>query len=159
MNADNRPEHVYTLLIAATPQRIWQALTSKEFTRQYFYCTDVEADWEKGSRVSWCMPDGRLAVDGEVLEARPPRHLAITWHVHYDEDMEREAPSRVRFDIESLDSETDAPVCRLSVTHDRFAPDSKVLPSIRQGWGQILCSLKTLLETGQPLPILGATGQ
>jgi uncharacterized protein YndB with AHSA1/START domain len=155
MNPDNRPEHIYTLVIAATPERIWQALTSKEFTRQYFYCTDVESDWQPGSRVAWSMPDGQLAVDGEVLAASPPTHLAVTWQVHYDEDMEREAPSRVQFDIESMESDSDAPVCRLTVTHDRFAPDSKVFPSISQGWGQILCSLKTLLETGQALPILG----
>ncbi len=157
MNGDKGPEHVYTLVIAATQERIWQALTGKEFTRQYFYCTDVESDWQKGSRVAWTLPDGGLAVDGEVLEARPSTHLAVTWHVHYDEDMEREAPSRVQFDIEPLESESGAPVCRLTVTHDRFAPDSKVFPGISQGWGQILCSLKTLLETGQPLPILGSS--
>lgn len=157
MDTDERPEHVYALVIAATPEDIWRALTSKEFTRQYFHCTEVESDWQPGSRVAY-MRDGHLAVDGEVLEARPPLHLAFTWHVHYDSKMESEAPSRVRFDIEPLESETALPVSRLCVTHDRFAPDSKVFPSISQGWGQILSSLKTLLETGRPLPILGSNG-
>ena len=27
---------VYTIYIASTPEKVWQALTSAEFTRQYF---------------------------------------------------------------------------------------------------------------------------
>jgi len=41
------------------------------------------------------------------------------------------------------------------MTHDEFPPNSKVHPACSQGWPKILSNLKTLLETGQPLPELG----
>jgi hypothetical protein len=41
---------------------------------------------------------------------------------------------------------------RVQVTHDGFSPTSEVLQSIRQDWPPLLSSLKTYLETGEPLP-------
>ncbi len=43
-------------------------------------------------------------------------------------------------------------VAKLTVTHDGFAPGSRVLPAISEGWPAVLSSLKTLLETGTALP-------
>jgi uncharacterized protein YndB with AHSA1/START domain len=38
MNIDNfRPSIVYTIYIASTPEKVWQALTSAEFSRKYFF--------------------------------------------------------------------------------------------------------------------------
>ena len=62
----------------------------------------------------------------------------------------RPPASRVCFQIEPM-----GPVCRLRVIHDQFQPDSQVYEQIRQGWSAILCSLKSLLETGEALPIAG----
>jgi hypothetical protein len=36
--------------------------------------------------------------------------------------------------------------------HDGFEPGSKAFPLINQGWPAILSSMKSLLETGKPLP-------
>lgn len=41
---------------------------------------------------------------------------------------------------------------RLTVIHDELEPGSEMLRGITQGWLAILSSLKTLLETGQPMP-------
>jgi hypothetical protein len=46
----------------------------------------------------------------------------------------------------------DAPGVRLTVIHDGFEPGSTVAQMIKDGWPQIISSLKTLLETGAPLP-------
>jgi hypothetical protein len=54
----------------------------------------------------------------------------------------------VAFDIE----ERDLGVVQLTVTHDGFDRGSRVLPAIAEGWPAVLSSLKTLLETGAPLP-------
>jgi hypothetical protein len=40
------------------------------------------------------------------------------------------------------------------VTHDRLAPGSEMLEGITEGWPKVLSSLKSLLETGRPLPEL-----
>jgi len=89
-------------------------------------------------------------VAGEVLEADPPRRLVITWQPRYSPELAKEPPSRVCFTIEAQGA-----VCRLTVIHDRFEEGSQVFEQIRQGWSGILCSLKTLLETGHPLAIAG----
>jgi len=48
------------------------------------------------------------------------------------------------------------PSVKLTVTHDDFDPGSKVLAAVRNGWPMILSSLKSLLETGNPLAVTSA---
>ncbi len=146
----SRPQHVYVTYIAAAPEQVWQALTSAEFTRQYFHRTSVESDFRKGSPVVFRNPDGSVAIEGEVLTADEPHCLAFTWQVRYDPELESEHPSRVCFEIDHAEG-----VTRLTVIHDEFEEGSKVYERIREGWAPILCSLKSLLETGHPLPTAG----
>ena len=40
---------VYVTYIATTPEKLWAALTSSAFTRQYFFGRSVESDWNEGS--------------------------------------------------------------------------------------------------------------
>ncbi|MFS8070714.1 MAG: hypothetical protein ACMG6S_30480 [Byssovorax sp.] len=42
---------------------------------------------------------------------------------------------------------------RLTVTHGELEPNSKMLEGVTSGWPAILSSLKTLLETGEPMPM------
>ena len=38
MNIDHfKPLTVYTIYIASTPEKVWEALTSAEFSRKYFF--------------------------------------------------------------------------------------------------------------------------
>jgi hypothetical protein len=41
---------------------------------------------------------------------------------------------------------------KLTVIHDDFEPGSEMLKGVSEGWPAILSGLKTLLETGEPLP-------
>jgi hypothetical protein len=41
---------------------------------------------------------------------------------------------------------------KLTVVHDDFEPGSTVATMVTNGWPPLLSSLKTLLETGEPLP-------
>jgi uncharacterized protein YndB with AHSA1/START domain len=61
-------------------------------------------------------------------------------------ELVKEKVSKVTFDIEPA-----GPTVKLTVTHDDFVPGSEMLKGVSQGWPQILASLKSLLETGQPL--------
>lgn len=144
------PEFVYETYIRATPEDIWKALTSPGFTSQYFYATRVESSWQPGEPVYYRYEDGETtAVEGEVIEAEPPRKLVISWHVLYDENAKKELPSRVSFTLEPMNEQT-----RLRIVHDRFPEDSVVFDSIRSGWPWIVAGLKSLLETGEALPSL-----
>jgi uncharacterized protein YndB with AHSA1/START domain len=96
------------------------------------------------------MPD--VVVDGEVLEADPPRKLVQTWRALWDEEIAAEGPTRVTFDIE----EDDEGFTRLTVTHELegaplHAAQVTSLAKLHEGgggWAWILSDLKTLLETG-----------
>jgi hypothetical protein len=61
-----------------------------------------------------------------------------------------ENPSRVTFELESVQG-----VVKLTLTHDRLEPGSSTFETTRYGWPAIMSSLKSLLETGSPLPFQG----
>jgi uncharacterized protein YndB with AHSA1/START domain len=149
MSKHEKPSFVYVTYIAATPDKVWQALTDGGLTRKYWYGRRAESDWKVGSTVTFWYEtgDGEAVSDrGIVLESNPPHRLSYTWHVEFADELRDEHPSRVTFDIEPSGKDV-----KLTLTHDDFEPGSKVLGGVRSGWPAILASLKTMLETGTPL--------
>jgi uncharacterized protein YndB with AHSA1/START domain len=138
---------VYVMYIAASAEAVWKALLDGEFTRQYWEHDNV-SDWTPGSTWEHRRPHGERQVDilGEVLEASPPNRLVITWAAPSDR-AHRDRHSRVAFDIEPV-----ADMVRLTITHDDLEPGSEMERKIADGWPRVLSSLKSLLETGRPLP-------
>jgi DNA-binding transcriptional ArsR family regulator len=45
----NKSEFVYVVYIRTKPERLWSALTSPEFMKQYWFGTHFETDWKSGS--------------------------------------------------------------------------------------------------------------
>src|SRR3954470_12976658 len=76
---------VYVTYIATTPERVWAALTSGEFTRQYFFGRSVESDWQQGSPWLLRKPDRTADGRGEGRERGPPRKLVISWRVEAEQ--------------------------------------------------------------------------
>ncbi len=142
------PVHVYEIYIKTEPQSLWHALTTPEFTRQYFHSTLIESDWQVGSPVVYRMDDGTVAVDGVVLESKPYERLSFSWHVHYSPELESEGATRVVFEIEQIND-----TCRLKLTHDQFIEASALYDQVSKGWTAIMSSLKSLLETGCALAV------
>lgn len=142
----NKPEFVYVVFIDSDPQSVWNALTDGEFTRQYWGGLRIESDWHVGSPVRH-VRDDRVGLEGEVLRADPPHVLEYTFHMLVTPDYRAETPSRVRFEIEQF-----GPAVKLTLTHEAFESGSVTFENVRHGWPAILSSLKTLLETGSPLP-------
>lgn len=141
----SKPEFAYTIYIKTTPEKLWHALTDTDFTRSYWFGCTLSSDWTVGSRMHMDRY-GKVVNECVVLESDPPRRLVYSWHSVFDEGMKKEKPSRVTFALEP-----DGSSVKLTVTHEDFAQDSKVLPDISGGWPLVLSSLKSILETGQPL--------
>ena len=143
------PAIVYTIYIASTPEQVWQALTSAEFSRQYFFGFAVEADLNVGGAFIVRAPDGSRHIDGEVIACDPPHRLTVTWNVNWPGLVEKLGPTLVTYEIEPAG---DAVRLTLIEAHDRTISDD-ILEGGRQGWPAILSSLKSLLETGHPLAV------
>jgi uncharacterized protein YndB with AHSA1/START domain/DNA-binding transcriptional ArsR family regulator len=153
-------EFVYTTYIKTTPEQLWQALTDPAFTRRY-WGVGLVSDWKAGSTISWEVADITIAdPEQTVLVSEPPRKLAYTWHTitpefvtavgGTDEElaaMSAEKRSTVTFEIEPAGD-----LVKLIVSHTGFEPGSTILSGVSGGWPQILASLKSFLETGEPLP-------
>jgi uncharacterized protein YndB with AHSA1/START domain len=86
-------------------------------------------------------------VEGEVLEADPPRRLVTTWRALYDPETAAEPSSRVSWEIEPAGEA----VTKLTVVHDRLEAAPKTAANVAGGWSFVLSGLKTLLETGESL--------
>ncbi len=145
-----KPKCVYVTLIATTPPRLWRALTRADSIRKFWFDRHNESRWTKGAAIESRSPKGELEWRGRVLESKPRRRLVHSFEVI----CEKEAPSRVSFELEPLRNSRSGPkgrAVRLTLTHDRFPARSKVYPGVVQGWPAILSSLKTLLETGRSL--------
>ena len=142
------PKHVYEIYIRATPERIWQALTDSELVKRYYFGSVIESDFKPGSPIVYRQAEGgRVDIEGEIIEADPPRRLVHTFAVRWDGDV-NEPPTRVAWEITPM-GET----CRLSVTHDGFTEENATFAQTKGGWPIILSGLKTLLETGRELEI------
>ena len=138
---------VYVTHINTTPERLWSALTRPEFTQQYWAGRRIQSDWTTGASVKLLKADGGIDLNGEVLKAEPPHVLSYTFQ-HGTKEGEAPNPiTHVTFQIS-----VSYGVTKLTVVHDGFDPGSEIFQQLGSGWQAILSSLKTLLETGVPLP-------
>jgi uncharacterized protein YndB with AHSA1/START domain len=150
-----KPKTVYVTYIAATPEQVWRALTDPAFTRQYFGGLAVDAEPRPGGAFRMLTPDGRTHITGEVVEWSPPRRFSCTWVVEGMPGFAELPACLVTYEIEQAGE-----AVRLTMTeaHSWDIPDA-ILSGGRQGWPAILSSLKSLLETGNPLTIKMAPPQ
>jgi uncharacterized protein YndB with AHSA1/START domain len=135
---------VYVTFIRTTPERLWEALTSPEFTRQYWYGIRHETDWTPGSPWRMVRENGLVTDSGEVLEADPPRRLVLKWRNEFIPEMNAEGYGQCVMEIEPLDN-----ACKLTITHTSEHENSKLIRGVSGGWPRILSNLKSLLETGE----------
>jgi uncharacterized protein YndB with AHSA1/START domain len=140
--------HVYQVYIQAPIEQVFTALIDPEFTRQYFHGTAFEHPPIAGEPFLTSLPDGRPAVDGTIEILEPPHRLVHTWHVRYDDAMAAEPPSRVEWQL----SKAGPGLTRVRLTHRDLARSPLTWANVKDGWVWIVDSLKTLLETGMPLP-------
>ena len=140
--------HVYQLYIRASIEEVWRAITDPAMTARYFFGTSVRSEWTPGASMRYEMPDGRVVVSGEVVEIEAPRRLVTTWQAHWNADGTTWEPTKVTWELEQAGD-----ACKLTMIHSGFQPNSKAYTETAGGWPAILSSMKTLLETGEPLMV------
>jgi uncharacterized protein YndB with AHSA1/START domain len=152
---------VFEIYVKASPERVWTAITTSDWTAHYGYKAPSHYDLRPGGRFivlaneqMRAMGMAEIIIDGEVAEADPPKRLVQTYRFLFSSKTQEEGFTRLSWDIAALP----AGFTRLTVTHDLGgAPiasgmvSSKVSPEGGGGWSFILSDLKSLLETGSTL--------
>lgn len=151
---------VYRIVIKATAQAIWDAITKPEWTERYAYGGRAEYDLKADGRFSYKasaetkvagLPDEIIV--GKVIESDPPRKLVQTWHPLFDAGTTAETHTRLTYEI----NENQGGVCTVTITHD-LAGAPMVARMVAGGgdpvrggggWPWVLSDLKSLLETGK----------
>lgn len=144
-----RPKTVYVTYIAATPDRVWQALTSAEFTRQYFFGFAIDVEPRTGGTFFIRYPDGSVHIRGKVLDWSPPWRFSCTWCVEGMKEFAGLPECIVTYEIEPAG---DAVRLTMTESHGWDVPDA-ILAGGRSGWPAILSNLKSVIETGRPMTI------
>ncbi|MFD9723728.1 SRPBCC family protein [Streptomyces sp. NPDC059072] len=151
----------YTVYIQADPARVWQALTEPAFTRRYWGLS-FETDWAVGSVMDWVERGARTSDPEQVvLGCVPDRLLSYTWHTFTPQwaasagigeelraELAGEPRTKVTYEIEPVGDT----LARLTILHEGFAPGGTLIGMCGRAWPMLASSLKTLLETGAPLP-------
>ena len=154
---------VYRVYIKATPEAIWDAITKPEWTDRYGYGGLPEYDLRPGapyrvragSEMAAVPGVPEIVIDGEIIEADPPRKLVQTWRMLMDAAMEAEGFTRLTHEIEEIEGGA----CKLTLIHElEGAPRLASIVGGEQesggaggGWAWVLSDLKSLLETGKRL--------
>ncbi|MGH7568214.1 MAG: SRPBCC family protein [Gemmatimonadales bacterium] len=153
-------EIVETIEIAATPQRVFRALTDPAQLRAWWGdpAVCVATHWELDARVGsrwrsrwhWTTPDGRgekggggarpdFEIGGEVLAVEPPRHLVCSWR----DDRYPQVPlTTVRYELQATVTGV-----RVRVIHSGFGGPTPDFQDYRGGWALVLAKLKGHGET------------
>lgn len=143
----DKPKFVYVTYIRATPEKVWEAITKPEFTRQYWGAMANVSDWKAGSRWEHIAvhSNNEVWVEGKVLESTPPKRLVLTW---VDPD-DKADESHLTIELEPVKE-----LVKLTVVHGDFVPGKPMAEKVSQGWPLVLSSLKSFLENGEPIDIL-----
>lgn len=157
---------VYRVYIKATPEAIWDAITKPEWTARYGYTGYVDYDLRPGGHYKVRPTEGFRAgaegmgnmlpdviIEGEVLEADPPRKLVTTFRMLMDPTSAAEPATTVTHEIK----EGANGVCSLTLIHDLEGAEhlAKIVGGEWEDQGAggghawVLSDLKSLLETGK----------
>src|SRR5215217_3330682 len=133
---------VYVTYIRTAPEKLWQALTTPEIIKQYWFGMSVESEWQAGS--PWKMyADGSPMDSGEILESVSQKRLVMSRRSEWKPEFKAEGNSRCVYEIEPTGA-----AAKLTLTHSMERPDSKFIGAVAEGWPMVISNLKSLLETG-----------
>ena len=131
--------------IAASPARVWSALTDPAQIKRYMFGSEVKTDWKPGSTIVWKGEyQGRAYQDnGQVIEVEPQRRLVVT---HFSpltgQDDVPENYHTLTYVLEPRGEGT-----HVSLSQDNNASEDEMAHS-RDNWAAMLSGLKQVVEGG-----------
>src|SRR4029077_7295213 len=114
---------VYATYIRTTPEKLWEALTQGEFSKQYWMGYRIDLEQRTGGRVRILPPEGGKVIwddAGKVLACEPGRKLVYEFSLKDAPEVapKRDGPSRVTYELQPLGE-----MVRLRLTHENLLPE------------------------------------
>jgi uncharacterized protein YndB with AHSA1/START domain len=131
------------ITIEATAARVWEALTTPELIKQWFFGVDTETDWKVGSAIVHRGEyQGKPYEDkGTILEFEPARLLVHThWSPASGLPDSAENYQRVSWSLAERSGQT-----KLTITEVNL-PSEEAKAVSEKSWTMALGNLKELLE-------------
>lgn len=135
-----------SIVIHASIERVWQAITDPKIVKRYFFGTDLVTDWRVGSplffRGEW---EGKAYEDrGTVLSFEPPRSLSFNYWTSFSAQEDKpELRQIVRYDLEPTTEGVRVSVRQSNVDSQERADHSA------KNWRAVLEGMKKLIEEPQ----------
>ena len=132
-----------SIIIDAPVSKVWEALTTPQIIKQYFFGTDTHTDWKVGSPIRFTGEwQGKKYEDkGTILSFIPDQQIKYSyWSSMSGTEDNPENYVNVTYDVAKNDEDT-----MVTITQDNIA-DEKSKEHSEQNWGKVLADLKTLLE-------------
>lgn len=145
--------HVHDTFVRAAPLVVWSALTDPDQQVRWTSGYRTESSFRPGE--TWRLvaaDDDRDVVEGAVEVFDAPRRVTVDWRFVDGSASCGEPPSRVDVLVRAADHA--GLVTRLVLRHTGLALSPLTWEWARTGWPLALDSLKSLVETGDPLPPL-----
>jgi hypothetical protein len=134
-----------SLLLPASKDCVWQALTDSDFTRQYMFNCDVITDWQEGSMVLWVgtYAGYQAFQKGLVMKCVPCKELKYSlFDPYYECADELSNYVHISYKLEEQDNRT-----KLVATIDNFGGNYNRYSQVQHSWDEeVLPALENLFK-------------
>ena len=131
----------FDIYLRSTPERVWAVLTDPGKVPAGRFGMSSHTDWDAPHQVP-----GQTAEEEADSESAAGRRLRCEWLQTEHLTANGGHPSVVSFELTAMGE-----VTRLSLVHSHLTPGGSYLKVVAPGWPMLLSSLKSLVETGEPL--------
>ena len=152
-------EFVYATYIRTTPEKLWEALTSGDFSEKYWFGFRFEVEQKAGGSVRIIPPKGKEDHGdhvGKVLVCEPGRKLVYTWNQKDTPEIakKRDGLSRVTYELTPMGKQVKFRLIHENLLPEDIEKDPSTFRGINNGWPAVISSLKSLLETGEAITVV-----
>jgi uncharacterized protein YndB with AHSA1/START domain len=131
----------FDIYLRSTPERVWAVLTDSGKVPSERFGMSFHADWDGPRQFP-----GRADGEETSSQSAAGQRLACEWLQTGHLAANGGHSSVVSFELTAMGE-----VTRLSLVHRHLVADSSYLKVVAPGWPMLLSSLKSLVETGEPL--------
>jgi uncharacterized protein YndB with AHSA1/START domain len=132
-----------SVTINASASKVWEALTTPQLIKQYFFGTEAISDWKVGSPLHFKgVWEGKEYLDkGFILRSEPPKLFQYSYFSSFSgQDDKPENYANITYELADDDGETTLVVKQENNANDEARKASE------KNWSNVLTSLKNLLE-------------